>query len=74
MAWLDPDRDRGDAMADIEIRIDDPQETWEALYARIEASVERSEEPDASSDVRSGTAGTAGAEADAFLLGMWGFL
>jgi hypothetical protein len=58
-------------MADIEIRIDDPQETWEALYARIEASVERSEELDASSDIRSGAAG---AEADAFLLGMWGFL
>jgi hypothetical protein len=71
MAWLYPDRDRGGNMADIEIRIDDPQETWEALYARIEASIERSEELDAASAVRSGTGG---AEADAFLLGMWGFL
>ena len=58
-------------MAEIEIRIDDPQEVWDALYARIAAGAERDEERDASGEVRSGRAG---AEADAFLLGMWGFL
>ena len=71
MAWLVPDRERGDGMAEIEIRIDDPQEAWEALYARIEAGAEHGEEPDACGEVRSGAAGLA---ADAFLLGMWGFL
>ena len=66
-----PGSGRGDGMADIEIRTDDPQEAWEALYARIEAGAEHGEEPDACGEVRSGAAGLA---ADAFLLGMWGFL
>lgn len=64
-------------MADVEIRIEDSQEAWDALYERIAEIGERGEELGASGDVRSGASGPRAdglSDAESFLLAMWGFV
>jgi hypothetical protein len=59
-------------MVDVEIRIDDPQEAWDALYRRI---AELGERGDVADPLRSAGPRADGlSEAESFLLAMWGFV
>ncbi len=57
-------------MADFEIRIEDPQEVWDALYARIEALADADTGPEASSDAGP----RAHSAPDDVFLALWGFV